>query len=101
MSKKRQESAQALIDLEKIGVDLVPRGTPLHIADNEKPKEELPEIKSLGLVKVKLKYALVRITTQGKKVINIDYGEALAFPFAMDELKMAIMEDYYDARRGN
>lgn len=83
-----------LVEMTKIDAD------PLSFMGNEikrgEPSEPLPEIKSLSVIRVKNAWALATITTQGKKVINIEYGEPVGFRFAFEDFKLAAMREFHD-----
>lgn len=56
--------------------------------------EELPEVTTFGIVKTKGKFAAVKITTKAKRVTEIKYGEVQQFNFAMDEMKLWMVDEY-------
>ncbi len=57
-------------------------------------EKDLPVITTLGICKVKQKFALITVKSQGKKVLEVAYGEPAHFNFALEDFKLAMMKEY-------
>lgn len=63
--------------------------------------KSLPIVVSFGIQKVHQCFALITIRSQGKKIVEINYGEPQHFRFAVEDLKLALVteyENYFEGR---